>query len=422
MSAAILDSLEKKVADLGDLVYDPQMLPDIEQVIASVPNIDDLKETKDKVRALIVRGKARLLLPTYSKEVDQDIDRALKLDQSNPASWVALSESFWRRNSVREARDALESALRVDPKCQSALCQYSRILRSQASGEGVPAEQVMAFLAESSAKAKESVSIDVNHGESWGVYGVALLQEAVARGIELPLMKKALSALSQGAAKMPNNADVFYNRAAVNKIFGYFGAAIQDYLKAYELDPRGLKVAKLLAEDSYAVVKKAVDKINNFGGMREADFKRNVIDKIPEKIASSDAIMVSFNTVMNKTIDAKSKVGFVAVKVVDQLADPKSQPLVYLVADREASFALMLVYRTQIAAIKVGDTVLIPFPPSSAATLGHQIPESAVLQSTAASTLVTPLVYVESSTLIVNGAPIPAKFNAMPRVASRLFQ
>jgi tetratricopeptide (TPR) repeat protein len=420
MTAALLDGLEKRIAELGALVYRPQMLPEIEQLVLSVPNIDDLKETKEKVRALLLRGKARLLLPTYSKEVDQDIDRALKLDQNEPASWVALSESYWRRNSIHEARDALESALRVDPKNQSALCQYSRILRSMVTAEDIPAEQKMAYLAEATAKAKESVGIDASHGESWAVYGVALLQETVGRGMELPLMKKALAAFNQAATKMPTNPDVYYNRAAIHQTFGYFGAAIQDYLKAYELDPHGLKHAKIYAEDNYSTVKKASEKMKSFGGMREADFKRNIISKLPEKVGG-EATMVTFNTVMNKAIDPKSAVGFVAVKVVDLLSKPTSQPLVYLVADKDSSFSLMLVYRMNPAAIKVFDTVLIPFPPSSAATLGHQIPESTVLDTTA-QTIVTPLCVVEPSTLIVNGAPIPAKFSEMPRMGTRVFQ
>ena len=421
MTSAILEGLEQKLAELGNLVYCPEIKNEVEQLIQAVPNIDDIKDTKDKVRALLIRGKTRLLLPTYSKEVDQDIDRALKLNQNEPASWVALSESYWRRNAVREARDALESALRIDPKYQPALCQYSRILRSMCSVEDVPAEQKMAYLVEAVAKAKESVAVDASHGESWAVYGVALLQETVGRGMELPLMKKALAALNQAAIKMPTNPDVFYNRGAIHQTFGYFGAAVQDFLKAYELDPRGLKQARLNAEQNYSIIKKAHDKMKAFGGMREADFKRNIIAKLPDKVNGGEATMTTLATVMNQQIDPKSKVAFVAVKVIDLLTSPGNQPLVYLIADKESNFALMLVYRLSAAAIKVFDTVLIPFPPSSAATLGHQIPESAVIETTA-QTIVTPLVVVEPTTLIVNGAPIHAKYTEMPKMGTRVFQ
>lgn len=418
-----MDALEAQLQLLGLLVYGDEVKKGAEEILAAVPNPDTLPSVDEKVRALLLRARTRLLLPAFSKEAEQDINKALKLNQNAPNTWVALSEAFWRRNALREAKDALDSALKLDAKCQAALCQYSRILRSMCSLSDTPNEQKLAYLAEAEAKAREAVAADLNDGESWSVLAVAILQQAVANGMDLPLLKKTLSALNQAAQKLPQSPDVFYNRGVVHQTFGHFGSAAEDFLKAFTLDPKGLRGARKCVEDNVSILMKCRSKLQSgFGGMTERDFKKNIASKLPAKGKEGNQTFVQLTDVMDKQFNPKdTNIQWVAVKVLDQLSGPVDQPLVYLVADKDGNSSLLLAYRVLSAAIKVHDTVMIPFPPSSGANLAHTIPDIEFMELKGDS-FVTPMILVEPSTLIVNGGPIPAKNFKMPQMGTRQFQ
>lgn len=417
-----MDELEAQVNQLSLLVYSDEVKVAVEDILTKVPNPDALSSAEQKIRAYLLRARAKLLFPVFSKEAELDINKALKLNQNAPGTWVALSEAYWRRNALRESREALDSALRIDPKYQPALTQYSRILRSLCGAEDTPAEQKLALLKESEVKAREAVAIDPNNGEAWSALAVVILQQAVANGMDLPLLKKSLASLNQAATKSPTNPDIYYNRGVVHATFGHFGAAIQDFSKAFELDPKGLKGAKANAELNLQVLLKARAKISaGYAGMTERDFKKNISAKLPAKGKDGDQMFVQLKDVLDKQIDPKSAVQWVAVKVIDLLSNPTDQPLIYLVADKDGSACLLLAYRVMSGAMKIGDTVMIPFPPSSAATLGHTVSENAAVD-TKADSFAIPTTIAEPSTLIVNAAPIPAKFYKMPQLGTRQFQ
>lgn len=419
-----LEDLEREVQELGFLVYSEQVKSSVEELLSKIPNPDVQTQADAKIRLYLLRARARLLLPIFSKEAEQDINRALKLNQSAPLSWVVLSEAYWRRNALREARDALDSALRVDPKFQPALAQYSRILRSMCGAADIPAQEKLALLTEAEAKAKEAVAVNPADGDSWSALAVTILQLAVANGMELPLLKKALASLTQAVQKSPRNPDVYYNRGVVHSAFGHFGSAIADFVKAYELDPKGLKFAKANAEKSLAMLQKIRSKTSaGFAGMNERDFKKNVASKLPAPGKDGDQTFVQIADVLDKDMakGSTTAVQWVAVKVVDLLSGASDQPLIYLVVDRDGVSSALLCYRVSVGALKIGDTVMIPFPPSSAATLGHSVSESPVLESTAEQFAI-PTILVEPTTLIVNGGPIPAKFFKMPELGTRQFQ
>lgn len=412
-----MEALQQQLDQLSAQVYTAELKDAIEKLVADVPDPDSLPTAAEKVQALLIRGRARLLLPTFSKDAENDFNKALKFNQKSPATWVALSEAYWRRNSFNESRDAIESALRIDAKFQPALCQKSRLLRAMCNAQtDATPEQRHAWLAESVAIAKEAVGVNPNDGDSWASLGIAILQETVALGMDLPVMKKALAALNQAAKKCPHNPDVFYNRGVVHQCFGHFGSAIQDFMAAYALDPKGCRGAKGVAEELLRTLEVTKAKMVPNAGLAERDFKRNVIGKLPEVKGEGNALLFD---VLDKPLPTKTV--YVTLKVIDLIGSPTTQPLTYLCCDRESTFCLLMMYRTSPLAIKGFDTVVVPFPPSSGATLAHNIPKIDGLEGSDA-VFATPTVVVEPGTLLVNGSPIPSKYCEMPQLKTRLFQ
>ena len=153
--ATELSAMEKRVKLLQHVVYVPEMATEVARILANLPNPDPNYKApkgapkptianlptfeslgrKEKIKILMVRARANLLMPVFSAEAEGDLNRALKLDQSSAEPLVLLSECLWRKNALREAVDAIESALRLKPDASPALCQQSRLLRSLVSAE-----------------------------------------------------------------------------------------------------------------------------------------------------------------------------------------------------------------------------------------------------------------------------------------------
>jgi tetratricopeptide (TPR) repeat protein len=243
-SVEALADISKRIDDLARRVYSDAVKAETEAVLAALPSPDQAGlDAARKARVLTLRARARLILPAYSKEAEADLSKALKLRPGDTAAWVAMSECLWKRDALKEARDALDSALSVDPKCVPALAQLSRILRAFCSRKEIPSEERVQLMELSVAKAKEAVAIDMTSGEAWAALGIALMQQTVALGMDLGLLRKALQALTQAGRRNEQDPDIAYNRGVVRKCLGEYGAACSDFAKAYELDPAGLSTA-----------------------------------------------------------------------------------------------------------------------------------------------------------------------------------
>jgi len=152
--SADISALEKRVKLLQHVVYVPDMSKEVTRILSLLPHPDpNHKPAKDapkppttlptfeslgrkeKIKILLLRARTNLLLPVFSADAEADLNRALKLDQTSADPLILLSECLWRKNALKEACEAIESALRIKPGAAAALCQQSRLLRSLVSSE-----------------------------------------------------------------------------------------------------------------------------------------------------------------------------------------------------------------------------------------------------------------------------------------------
>jgi tetratricopeptide (TPR) repeat protein len=409
-SAEALADISKRIDDLARRVFSEAVKTETEAVLAALPSPDQAGlDAARKARVLTLRARARLILPAYSKEAEADLSKALKLRPGDTAAWVAMSECLWKRDALKEARDALDSALSVDPKCVPALAQLSRILRAFCSRKEIPSEERVQLMELSVAKAKEAVAIDMTSGEAWAALGIALMQQTVALGMDLGLLRKALQALTQAGRRNEQDPDIAYNRGVVRKCLGEYGAACNDFAKAYELDPAGLStalkekqsVAALLAgfqgvmaaftttttapsaapasTDAApgATTTAAAAAGSSTETKQQRDFKKNVLSKLPlVDAANPNREFVPLRAILAKSAGAAASdtqhATWAALRVIELVSSPSDQPLCYMAVDREGTFCALLVYRVLPAAMSAGDVAFVPFPPTGIARHEHK--------------------------------------------------
>ena len=68
-------------------------------------------ERADRVRYLYLLGRARNVQPDHSREAEELLSRATKLDHRHTAAWNELGACLWKREDATAAGNCFERAL-----------------------------------------------------------------------------------------------------------------------------------------------------------------------------------------------------------------------------------------------------------------------------------------------------------------------
>ena len=70
-----------------------------------------LEQVHNQAEFLMHRGRALNVLPSYSKEAEDCLSKAVKLDPKLAEAWVYLGECYWKNADVESARNCFVGAL-----------------------------------------------------------------------------------------------------------------------------------------------------------------------------------------------------------------------------------------------------------------------------------------------------------------------
>ncbi|KAK7195387.1 Tetratricopeptide repeat [Novymonas esmeraldas] len=397
-----LAALEKEVAELKRIrVFGETVRTGAERVLANVPPLEREKDAATKVRILLLRSQAALLLPRVSQEAEKDLNAALKLQPGSATTWVELSECLLRRNSFKEACDALDNALRVCPTHTEALCKYSQIQRNRCGESGVTLEQRKAYLEDSVVKARAAVNSNVDDADAWNTLALSLLSKATLEGLTFDGVRKALSAMQQAERKCPEDPDVPFNKAVLESLLGHFGTAAMDYWRAHGLDSDRLKGSRSLAEENAKVLLRVQSRTRASSGIGKRDFK-----KICTRIEQAQK---------RYTQSTSAKI----VGVVDIVTEPSMQPVTLLVSDETGVFWLLLMHELRSTSFKIGDVIAYPVStPTEAIT--HTVTGCPGAETEPIELTLTHA-YPNPKSILVNGHPLTPSAHVPLQMSSRLF-
>ncbi|ESL11852.1 hypothetical protein TRSC58_00389 [Trypanosoma rangeli SC58] len=413
MNGSTIEELERRLDELQKVkVFDENVRGGVDRLLASTSNVEEERDPDMKVRLLFLRCKALTLLPIFSMEAEQGCGAALKLRHDRPDLWVLLSECLARRNATREACDALDNALRLDPHNVEALCQYSRLLRTLSSDPKLTPAERLQHLNDSVARGKAAAAARPTNTDGWQCYSIALLSKALSNGVDIAGAQHALQAMRQAARISPEDPDVRFNKGGIEGFLGHFGNAACDFLAAYEVDRKRLKGTKQVLEDHLTVLRRAESRIKS---AHQAG-KRNFLSLLAKVPSSTDGVTIKEVVEGSATTPCRVTVG-----TVDVLSEPTMEPMVVLAAEKSGEFLLLLFYGLKRGSIKGNNTIIsLLFPGSTPVRVTHEVPGIPFLE-TSSHTATHTQVFVDLKTTLVNGEPVPSHMRVSPKLSSRMF-
>jgi tetratricopeptide (TPR) repeat protein len=192
-----------------------------------------------------LHGRALDALPAFSPEAEALLTRSLKLDPSSVDAWNALGHCFWKKRDYGAAVSCYNDSHKRRPNAE-ALRSLSQLVRQ--------ASRTSESLADSIAKAKAAIALDVRDADSWSTLGAASLihyiagsrhpddllraNKAYARAAQLEAAAAAAAAGgSVGDPAAARNPDLHYNRAQVLQYAEEFEEAVASFELASSIDP-----------------------------------------------------------------------------------------------------------------------------------------------------------------------------------------
>lgn len=391
------------------------LTPDIEKEMDYIlDQLDQLPEDSfpvdDKVRILELRSKVRLLRPSVCKESEDDLYKILKLNKGSVETWVTLGECLLRRNACKEATEALENAIQMDPHHKLGLCLYSQILRCRcASSEKLTIVEKVEFLDKAIKMSKTCVELDVQNGEAWNSLALSLLSRTTLEGASRDGLRKAFAAIEQAVRQSPNDPDVRFNKGVMESLLGRFDTASMELVRAYEIDRKGLKGVKSAYEENVAVLRRIVSTIENTKTVGKADFKNCLreLEFFSRKVGNHNGAIRHFN-------------------VVSVVSAPTMQPVVLLTVDVQHHFVVLLIYQVRAGAFKVSDTLTLPIQflqvDKGKRLMTQRVEPYLPFNQEDPVEVNLPHFFVDyPQCLQINGQEIPESFRASLQVSARLF-
>lgn len=399
---ANLDELEQWVTELKKVrVFNDDVNKATKEILAQIPSPEEERNPSAKARLFSLRGRTAMLLPRVSKEAEKDLNAALKLEPGSVDTWVELAECLLRRNAFKEACDALDSALRINPTHTQALCKYSQIQRNRCGSGKVTPEERKKYIDDSAEKARAAVRCAVDNADAWNTLSLSLLGKVMLEGVTFDGVRKALAAMRQAANKASDDPDVLYNMAVLDGLLGHFGEAATHYWLAYELDKDRLRSARRQSEAYMNVLIRTQNRMRVSSAIGKREFK-----KICTRVETSEK-KYSTGTPVN------------VVGVVDVVTDTSTQPIALLVSNMAGEFSYVLLHGIGSTVFKIGDVVAYPkSAPSN--VICHSVKACPAL-SVDAFEVSLPHVHPDPRGILVNGQPLPPSAFVPLQMSSRLF-
>eukprot|EP00696_Hemimastix_kukwesjijk_P018129 gnl/Hemi2/6938_TR2367_c0_g1_i1.p1 gnl/Hemi2/6938_TR2367_c0_g1~~gnl/Hemi2/6938_TR2367_c0_g1_i1.p1 ORF type:complete len:445 (+),score=156.54 gnl/Hemi2/6938_TR2367_c0_g1_i1:59-1336(+) len=322
------------------------------EIAALMPLIDALPQgntAAEKAEILLLRGRALECNLDHSKEAEDCLARAAKLNPSVPV-FNCLAQCFWKRRDLAGARNCLMDALHL-ARNRESLCQLSLLLRLIARQPGTSQEIIKSSMEEGIALTKEAIRLDLNDGYSWYYYGNALLNYYFEISRDHADFDKAIKAYNtaEKSDDLSFLPDLFYNRATMYKFRQAYQPALADFTRAGSLDP-SLLVEPEISEIIGWVVR-ATQAIEGRGNIKPRKLK-TFVNSIP-----SEKPRDLFSSLANGNNNKR-----VLCKVLTTLTKPGVTPYLCVAVDRNYDFRVLAVYNLGEGSIKDNDLVDIKEP------------------------------------------------------------
>ncbi|CAH1370334.1 hypothetical protein MTP99_011911 [Tenebrio molitor] len=346
---------------------------DIEKRLAEILNVFDRHENSaletDRARYNFLRGRLLNVIPKYSKEAENLLSKAIKLDPKLVDAWNELGECFWKNDELKKATNCFEGALK-ECKNKVSLRNLSMLARQESSSSR---ENLVENIEKGLNYAKEGVQLDPQDGLSWAVLGNAHLSSFFGIQQNPKTLKQCLSAYSQAEKDVvaKSTPDLHYNKGITLKYEEEYELALESFNKAALYDPTW-EQPKIKERQLVKYLNDISDLVTTNGKMK-AKRLQQILQSIDSKqlgpygggsYTSSHNQTVKLNEVsLSHLKPGLNEEKVVLGKVVCTVQNEDSVPFTFCLVDKLGTCVVVTVYNLADGkGVIIGNSVAIPEP------------------------------------------------------------
>ncbi|XP_071703025.1 uncharacterized protein [Rutidosis leptorrhynchoides] len=298
-----------------------------------------------------LKGKILDVFPEYSKQAEDHLSKAVKLNPSLADAWLCLGNCFWKKGDLAGTKNCFTLSLSKGPN-KRILSQLSMLERRMAQG----ADNQEEIVADSIKHAKEAIALDVKDGNSWYNLGNACLTSFFVTGAwDHSKLHQSLKAY-QNAEKDENmklNPDLYFNCATVNTYLENYERALSGFEAAASKDP-----CLNAAEE----VQKMLNLFDKLDSLLKAPIKAKRLASLTSSLAEIKLNPSYKRATIDNLLDGLNKTIAVVGKVLYFVKHDNATPLYYVLCDSNQLCFVLTVYGINNTAIKEGDQVTLLDP------------------------------------------------------------
>ncbi|KAM3137607.1 hypothetical protein pb186bvf_010221 [Paramecium bursaria] len=188
---------------------------------------------KYRVELYYLKGKVQDIIPSYSKQAEESLTKAMKLNPQHCESMNILGHILWKKKDYVAAKQCFEQVLEKDPKNLKAL-QYLSVTLRQTWDKNDKAQQFERSLI----TAKQALLLDLSNSHSWYLVGNAYLSNYFQNPKkDNQSLKQALSAYNKSEQYQQFwNPDLLFNRATIHSYYEDYQLSFKDLREALKID------------------------------------------------------------------------------------------------------------------------------------------------------------------------------------------
>ncbi|KAF2901649.1 hypothetical protein ILUMI_04537 [Ignelater luminosus] len=316
-----------------------------------------------------LKGRALNVLPKYSKEAEDLLSKAVKLDPKLVEAWNELGECYWKNDNIKEAENCFARALNYG-KNKISLRSLSMISRQKYSEKQ---DEKRKLVGDGLNLAKEAVQLDPHDGSSWIVLGNAHLSSFFGISQSPKTLKQCLSAYSQAEKDVvaKSNPDLHYNKAITLKYEEEFEMALDSFNTASLYEPTW-EHPKIMAQQLTKYLEDITTLVASCGKMKSKR-KQQILQSISSKqlgpygggsYTSPTGQTVKLEEVLlNDLKPGLNEEKVVLGKVVCSVYNEDGVPFTFCLVNKLGTCVAVTVFNiAESRGVIIGDAVAIPEP------------------------------------------------------------
>lgn len=314
----------------------------------------------NKAKFFYLKGKLLNVSSTYSKEAENLLSKALKLDRKLVETWNELGECYWKNGEIQKAQGCFETALK-EKKNKIALRSLSMLARQATAANR---EEQINNIKKGLQYAKDAVQLDPQDGLSWSVLGNAHLSCFFGIQQNPHILMQSLRSYAQAEKDIiaKSTPDLYYNKGTALCYKEDFKAALDCFNQARLYDPTweppGEKEEQLIK-----YLNEIVELVSTNGKLKTKRLQQllNSLNssQLGPYINKNDISQISINELSSGCNTGKVILG----KVVCSVRNENSVPFTFCMTDDINSCVVVTVFNLAAGkGVIIGDSVAIPEP------------------------------------------------------------